>query len=43
MCLFYSQVKSSFVSVVFDLSDSLNNADPVSPILLTVGYLHSTS
>ena len=34
--LLSSLSKSSFVSVVFDFSDSLNDAAPVLPILLPV-------
>ena len=38
MCVFllYSQPRPSFVSVVFDFNDSLNDVAPVSPILLSV-------
>ena len=39
MCVFFllsSQLILSFVSVVFDFNDSLNDVDPVSPILLAV-------
>ena len=31
-----SQLRSSFMSVVFDFNDSLNDVAPVSPILLSV-------
>ena len=39
LCVFlllYSHLKSRFVSVVFDLNDSLNDVAPLSPILLPV-------
>ena len=39
MCVFFllsSLPRSSFVSVVFDFNDSLNDAVPVSPMLLSV-------
>ena len=38
MCFFPSSLllKLSFVSVVFDFSDSLNDVAPMSPILLSV-------
>ena len=32
----FSQLKSSFVSVAFDFSDSLNDVAPVAPMLLPV-------
>ena len=38
-CVFFllsSRLRSSFVSVVFNFSDSLNDVAPVSPISLTV-------
>ena len=38
-CVFFllsSQLKLSFVSVVFDFNDSLNDVAPASPILFTV-------
>ena len=34
----YSPLRSSFVSVVFDFSASLNDVAPVSPILLAVDF-----
>ena len=37
--LLYLRNKSSFVSVVFDFNASLNDAAPVSPMLLTVGLM----
>ena len=39
LCVFfllYVHFRMSFVSVVFDFSDSLNDVAPVSPILLPV-------
>ena len=37
MCLLLSSpLRLSFVSVVFDFNDSLNDAAPVSPMLLSV-------
>ena len=39
MCVFFllsSLIRLSFVSVVFDFNASLNDATPVSPILLSV-------
>ena len=39
MCVFFllsSQSRSSFLSVVFDFNDSLNDVVPVYPILLSV-------
>ena len=36
VCLLHSQLRLSFVIVVFDFNDSLNDAAPVSPILLSV-------
>ena len=35
--LLYSHSRLSFVSVVFDFNDSLNDVAPVPPISLTVG------
>ena len=34
--LLYSQLRLSFVSVVFDFNDSLNDVAPVAPMLLAV-------
>ena len=40
VCFILSSLpKSSFVSVVFDFSDSLNDVAPVSPILLSVAVM----
>ena len=40
MCLLLSsQLRSSFVSVVFDFNASLNDVAPVSPISLSVGVM----
>ena len=41
MCLFFlsSQLRSSFVSVVFDFNASLNDVAPVSPMLLSVDVM----
>ena len=39
LCVFFrlsSQPRTSFVSVVFDFNDSLNDVAPVSPMLLSV-------
>ena len=39
MCVFFllsSRLRSSFVSVVFDFNDSLNDVAPLSPMLLPV-------
>ena len=36
VCLLYSQPRLSFVSVVFDFSESLNDAAPVSPMPFSV-------
>ena len=39
MCVFFllsSPLRLSFVSVVFDFNDSLNDVAPLSPILLSV-------
>ena len=39
MCVFFllsSLIRSSFVSVVFDFNDSLNDVAPVSPMSLSV-------
>ena len=38
-CLFYSPLRSSSVSVVFDFSASLNNVAPVPPILFPVDLM----
>ena len=42
ICMSYlllsSPLRLSFVSVVFDFNDSLNDVAPVSPILLPIGY-----
>ena len=35
----YSPLRSSFVSVVFDLNDSLNDSAPVYPIMLPVDVM----
>ena len=37
--LLYSRLRSSFASVVFDFNASLNDAAPVSPILLPVDLM----
>ena len=42
MCVFfllYSLLRLSFLSVVFDFSDSLNDVAPVSPMLLPVDVM----
>ena len=41
MCLLFlsSLIRLSFGSVVFDFNDSLNDAAPVSPILLAVDLM----
>ena len=40
MCLLLSsQLRLSFVSVVFDFNDSLNDAAPLSPMLITVDVM----
>ena len=36
VCLLFSPLRLSFVSVVFDFNDSLNDVAPVSPILFPV-------
>ena len=36
VCLLFSPLRLSFVSVVFDFNDSLNDVAPVSPMLLPV-------
>ena len=36
VCLLFSPLRLSFVSVVFDFNDSLNDVAPLSPILLSV-------
>ena len=38
-CLLYSQLRSSFMSAVFDFSASLNDVAPFSPILFPVGLM----
>ena len=37
--LLYSQLRSTFVSVVFDFNDSLNDVAPLSPMPLSVGLM----
>ena len=37
----YSQLRLSSVSVVFDFNNSLNDATPVSPILLSVDEMRN--
>ena len=42
MCVFFllsSQLRLSFVSVVFDFNDSLNDFAPVSPMMLSVDVM----
>ena len=39
LLLLSSQLRLSFVSVVFDFNASLNNVAPVSPILLSVDLM----
>ena len=41
--LLSSQSRLSFVSVVFDFNDSLNDIAPVSPMLLPVGVMRKKS
>ena len=42
MCLLlFSQPRLSFVSVVFDFNDSLNDVAPVSPMLLSVDAMRN--
>ena len=42
MCVILSsQSRSSFVSVVFDFNDSLNDVAPVSPMLLSVDVMRN--
>ena len=38
---FFSPLRLSFVSVVFDFNDSLNDAAPVSPMMLSVDVMRN--
>ena len=40
VCFLFSQLRLSFVSVLFDFSASLHDAAPLSLILLSVGIIH---
>ena len=45
LCVFfllYSRLRTSFVIVVFDFSDSLNTVAPALPILFSVGSFYSS-